>query len=184
MLLRPIFSRIMAGLCLAAFLGSASASAPNIALPALDGTPRNVNEFIGKGKWVTVAFWAHDCPICKSEIHKLNAFHVKHKNKDAIVLGVSVDGAAYLQQAREFARDHRLQFTNLITEPDADAFKQFGGGTFIGTPTHYFYDPSGRIVGRKIGPISGADIEAFIDAFNNSAHAIPPPRQAAPAAKP
>lgn len=168
-------------LVLALLIGSAHASAPDIALPALDGTPRNVNEFVGTGKWVTVVFWAHDCPICKSEIHKLNAFHAKHRAKDAIVLGVSVDGPAYLEQARRFARDHRLQFTNLITEADADAFKRFGGGAFVGTPTHYFYDPAGRIVGRKIGPVAAEDIEAFMDAFDKSSHAIKP---AQPAARP
>lgn len=176
--------RLLTSLFLALLIGTAHASAPNIPLPALDGTPRNVNEFIGKGKWVVVVFWAHDCSICASEIHKINAFHTKHQNKDAIVLGVTVDGAAYLAQARKFALAHQLQFTNLITEPDAEIVKRFGGGPFVGTPTHYFYDPVGRIVGRKIGPLSGEDIEAFMTAFNSSSHAITPPKKAAPAAKP
>lgn len=178
-----MLSRLLSPLFLALLIGTAHASAPDIALSALDGTPRNVNEFVGKGKWVTVVFWAHNCTICASEIHKLNAFHAKHRNTDAIVLGVSVDGAAYLQQARKFEREHRLQFTSLLTEPDTDAFKRFGGGSFVGTPTHYFYDPIGRIVGRKIGPISGEDVEAFMEAFNNSSHAIQPPKSAPPAAK-
>lgn len=176
--------RLLTSFLLALLIGTAQASAPNIPLPALDGTPRNVNEFIGQGKWVVVVFWAHDCSICASEIHKINAFHTAHKDKDAIVLGVTLDGAAYLPHARKFALTHQLQFTNLLTEPDAEVVKQFGGGTFVGTPTHYFYDPVGRIVGRKIGPLSGGDIEAFMEAFNSSSHAIHNPKKPSPAAKP
>jgi len=56
-----------------------------------------------------------------------------------------------------------------------EAIKRFGGGKFIGTPTHYFFDPTGRIVGRKIGPISGDDIEEFIAAFNSSPYAVGQP---------
>ena len=64
--------------------------------------------------------------------------------------------------------------SNLLTEPDTDALLKFGGGRFVGTPTHYFFDPIGRIVGRKIGPLSSADLEEFIEAFNSSSYAVQP----------
>ncbi|MBT9567348.1 MAG: hypothetical protein IV085_03530 [Thiobacillus sp.] len=63
---------------------------------------------------------------------------------------------------------------------DADAFKRFVAGAFAGTPAHYFHDP----VGRKIEPIADEDVESFLDAFNNSAHAIQPPKTATPVTKP
>lgn len=154
-------------------MSAAHAAGPDIALQDLDGRARNVNEFVGHGKWVIMAFWMHDCKICAAEIHHMSAFHKAHQNKDAIVLGITIDGAAYLGEAKRFIATHQRPFPNLITEPDADAIqKLFGGGKFIGTPTHYFFDPSGRIVGRKIGPISGADIEEFIAAFNSSPYAV------------
>lgn len=153
-------------------MSSAHAAVPDIALQGLDGHPRNVNEFIGHGKWVIVAFWMHDCKICAAEIHHMSAFHEAHHDKDAIVLGITIDGAAYLGEAKRFVASHQLPFPNLITEPDLDAIQKFGGGKFIGTPTHYFFDPSGRIVGRKIGPISQADIEEFIEVFNSSPYAV------------
>lgn len=156
---------------LACTLGIAQAATPDIVLNDLHGKPRNVNEFIGKGKWVVVVFWAHDCRVCEKEIHQMNTFHQAHQDKDAIVVGVTIDGMARLQLAQQFAARHQLQFPNLVIEPEEEAVLRFGGGKFLGTPTHYFYEPRGRIVGRKIGPISGADVEEFIEAFNNSPYA-------------
>ena len=101
----------------------------------------------------------------------MNDFHQAHRDKDAIVLGVTIDGAVRLSLAQQFAARHQLQFANLVVEPEEEAVLRFGGGKFVGTPTHYFYEPRGRIVGRKIGPISGADVEAFMEAFNNSPYA-------------
>ena len=164
--------RFLLSISLAVLMSTAHAAVPDISLQTLDGQPRNVNEFIGKGKWGIVVFWAHDCRVCASEIHNMNAFHAAHKDKDAIVLGVTIDGAARLDRARGFAATHKLQFMNLVTEPDAEIVERFGGGKFVGTPTHYFYDPTGRIVGRKIGPLSGADLEEFIEAFNKSSYAV------------
>lgn len=105
----------------------------------------------------------------------MQAFHQAHHAKDAIVLGVSLDGVTLADRARQFVAEHRLSFVNLLAEPDAEVVPRFGGGKFVGTPTHYFFDPSGRIVGRKIGPITGADIEEFIQAFNSSPYAVTPP---------
>ena len=161
----------MMGVMMALMLKTAHAAAPDISLPDLQGRTHHLNEYIGRGKWVVMVFWMHDCKICASEIHHLQAFHVAHADKDAMVLGISIDGAGRVKEARRFVVNHKLTFPNLLTEPDFDALKKFGGGIFLGTPTQYFYDPKGRLVARKIGPISGADIESYIDAFNSSPYA-------------
>ena len=161
----------MAGILMAWMLSTAQAAAPDMSLPDLQGRNHHLNEYIGQGKWVVMVFWMHDCKICASEIHHLQAFHAAHVGKDAMVVGISIDGAENMQNARRFAENHKLTFPNLLTEPDFDALMKFGGGKFVGTPTQYFYDPDGRLVARKIGPISRADIESFIDAFNSSSYA-------------
>lgn len=161
----------MVGVVMALMLNTAHAAAPDITLPDLQGQPHHLNEFIGKGKWVVMVFWMHDCKICVREIHHLQAFHAAHADKDALVLGISIDGADRVKDAGAFVARHKLTFPNLLTEPDFEAIQKFGGGKFLGTPTVYFYDPIGRLVARKIGPIPRADIEAYIDAFNNSPYA-------------
>lgn len=164
--------RIFLGLALVLMACTVRAGIPDIELRDLDGKPRNVNEFIGHGKWTIVSIWAHNCSVCEKEIGEMAAFHTANRDRGAMVLGVSIDGMEQMELARKFIARHTLPFVNLVAEPEQDTIAKFGGGAFIGTPTHYFYDPTGRIVGRKIGPMPRADLEAFIDAFNKSAHAI------------
>lgn len=135
---------------------------PDIPLEALNKGKHNVNEFIGKGKWTIVVLWAHDCPLCNQEIHQMAFFHDEHHKKDAIVLGVSVDGKAQKAQAMKFIERHDLDFTNLLAEPDQFVLMRFGGGLFIGTPTYYVYTPDGKLYTREVGPITQEEVEKFM----------------------
>jgi len=144
----------------------ALAAGPDVVLKNLEGQARNVNEFIGKGKWVVVAIWHSDCPICKRDIHQIAFFHDAHKNKNAIVLGVSVDGYANKAKAQRFIDEHSLDFTNLIAEPEQIA--RFGAGKFVGTPTFYIYSPQGELAAKQVGPITQEDIERLIAKSNGT----------------
>jgi peroxiredoxin len=170
-----MLQRIFLGLAFIFMSGAVQAQAPSqapsIELRGLDGKPRNVNEFIGQGKWAIVVVWAYDCLICDREIDQMAAFYKDHQDKDAIVLGVSIDGVEQIDLSRRFVAKHKLPFENLVAEPEQGVMTQFDGSPFIGTPTHYFYDPKGRIVARKVGPLARKDIEEFIEAFNESPYA-------------
>ena len=113
----------------------AMAGVPDLVLKDFDGNPRHVNEYIGKGQWTVVAIWAHDCHVCNAEISTIDFFHNDHKDKDARVLGVSLDGWEGREQAQEFVKRHDLGFPNLLIEPDMAELMKFGGGPFVGTPT-------------------------------------------------
>lgn len=153
---------ILAVLLSAGLSVTAWAETPSIMMRDLDGRERNVNEFIGKGKWTIVVAWAHDCRICDREIGEMSAFHRDHAKKNANVVGVSLDGAAQLPQARAFVKRHKLPFVNLVTEPKQEIMRQFGAGDFVGTPTYYIYNPKGEIVGQNVGPVTRKEVEAFI----------------------
>ncbi len=154
------------GITLLALLGlvlfsPTPAAPPGLVLKDLAGQDRNVNEFIGQGKWTVVAIWSADCPICKREIHQMAFFHDAHKNKDAVVLGISVDGPAGRKMARAFVEEHGLNFPNLLGEPrQMSAF----GFPFIGTPTFYIYSPQGELLARQVGPVTQQELEEFIAA--------------------
>lgn len=165
------------GLLCALMAFAALAAAPDITLKDFNGRERNVNEFVGRGKWVAVTVWAHDCHICAAEIPELAAFHNAHNRANALVLGVSIDGYAKRKQAQAFIDKHKLPFTNLIAEPSQDVIVKFGGGELIGTPTTYLYDPSGRLAAMTVGPVSRTDIESYIErnAAQAAAHATPTP---------
>ena len=158
----------LAGLLLMMAPMWAAAASPDIVLKGLDGVARNVNEFIGKGQWTVVAIWHSDCPICRRDIHEMAFFHDAHKKaKDAIVLGVSVDGFANKAKAQRFVDEHNLDFTNLIAEPEQIA--RFGAGRFVGTPTFYIYSPQGELAAKQVGPIGQEDIEQFIKKSDSAA---------------
>ncbi len=147
------------------------AGGPSIVLKDFTGKDRNVNEFIGKGKWVVVVVWAYDCHVCNEEIHYVNAFHEARKDKDAIVLGVSIDGYDLKESAKAFVDKHSLRFTNLIAEPEQEVMMKFGAGPFIGTPTYYVYTPNGELVGQNVGAVTKQELDDFINNYTAESEA-------------
>ncbi len=140
----------------------AVSAAPDLVLKDFNGNDQNISNYIGKGKWTVVAVWAHNCHVCNNEIHHMTFFHDAHKDKDATVLGVTVDGWSKRKKAQVFVDTHALNFPNLIAEPRQDVLARFGGGDFYGTPTFYVYSPEGELLARQIGPITQEDLEKFI----------------------
>ncbi|HYA36994.1 MAG TPA: TlpA disulfide reductase family protein [Candidatus Methylomirabilis sp.] len=145
-------------LCLAPAL--ALAAGPDVVLKDFTGKDRNVNEFVGQGKWTIVTVWSADCPICKRDIFHMTFFHDEHRKKDATVLGLSIDGYANRDKAQGFINDQSLNFPNLIGTPDDPS--RLSGTVFIGTPTYYFFSPEGKFMAQRIGPITQAQAEEVI----------------------
>lgn len=155
--------RRLAGVIVGLFVAAAAVATPDVALKDFDGRERNVNEFIGRGKWVALTVWAHDCHVCAAEIHEMAEFHRAHKDRDAVVLGVSIDGYAKRKAAKAFVERHKLTFTNLIAEPRQEVIVRFGAGELVGTPTTYLYDRNGRLAAMAVGPVTRQDLEAYIE---------------------
>ncbi|MCG6870736.1 MAG: TlpA family protein disulfide reductase [Gammaproteobacteria bacterium] len=137
-------------------------AAPNVPLHDFSGAERNLSEFVGKGRWVVVTIWAHDCPICNAEIYQMDFFHSEHRDRDAVVLGVSLDGMAHRDEAANFVERHGLEFSNLLVEPQEQLLRSFGGGRIFGTPTFLVYDPEGRLRAKQDGPVTQEVLEHFI----------------------
>ncbi len=138
----------------------ASAAGPDIRLQDMNGKQRNVDEFIGRGKWTVVAVWAADCAICNQEIHHMASFHAAHQDIDATVLGVSIDGPNRKKQALGFVQGHRLTFPNLLAE--LSQMQKFGGGPVMGTPTYFIYSPQGKLLAAQVGPVTQGHLEKYI----------------------
>ena len=69
------FAGAMLGLVLGGMAAVTLAAVPDIPARTPDGKTRNVNEFIGHGKWTVVVAWAHDCQICAREIHEMGVIY-------------------------------------------------------------------------------------------------------------
>jgi thiol-disulfide isomerase/thioredoxin len=121
-----------------------------------NGKPRSLSEF--RGKWVIVNYWATWCPPCLDEIPDLVEFHDRHKDKDAVVLGINFEEVdpEYLH---EFVDTHFMTYPVLSMDPVSVTPL----GPVLGLPTTYIISPEGERVARQEGPISGEAIEAFLE---------------------
>jgi peroxiredoxin len=157
-------------LLLASLLLFASAIAQAGVLTDFSGNPRSIDDYTGNGKWLVVMFWASDCHICGKEAHEYVAFHSKNKDSDAHVLGITIDGLANKEAAQGFVDEHKLNFPNLIgsAEDIAGMYYELTGEFWIGTPTFFIYDPSGKLRAAQAGAVPAEILENFI-AENNVA---------------
>ncbi len=123
-----------------------------------------LDEYTGKGKWLVVMLWASDCHVCNDEVEQYNAFHQKHHDKDAVVLGVSLDGKSGQGDAESFLQRHQVKFNNLLGEPGqvASLYSQETGSRWIGTPSFLVYSPTGKLMARQAGAVPVELIESFI----------------------
>ncbi|EPJ46383.1 MAG: hypothetical protein OFPII_20650 [Osedax symbiont Rs1] len=135
-----------------------------IDLQAFNGYKSSLSEQVGRGKWSVVVFWSHSCVICRRETPLLNAFYHQHKNRDARVIGISIDGKKNQRKAELFMRQTQMAFPTFISELPVLAiqFQALSGADFRGTPTFLLFDPNGELVAMQTGPVSMAALERFI----------------------
>ncbi|NOZ37400.1 MAG: TlpA family protein disulfide reductase [Gammaproteobacteria bacterium] len=129
-----------------------------------DNKPAKIADYIGNKKWLLVMIWASDCHICNREAYTYVDFNFKHEDRDARVLGISIDGQAKKKAAELFIKRHDINFPNLIAEPDrlADWFEKLTGQNWMGTPTLLLYSPDGELRVQQIGAIPLELVEKFI----------------------
>lgn len=155
----PLLSLLLASLLL-----FSSAFVQAGILTDFSGTPRNISDYTGNGKWLIVMFWASDCHICGKKSPEYIAFHEKHKDSNAQVLGISIDGLENKDDAEEFISEHELNFPNLIGngEDIAGMVYDLTGEFWIGTPAFFIYDPKGKLRASQAGAVPVEIIETFI----------------------
>ncbi len=152
------------GISILALTGPGLFAAEPIRFTSADGKSHLLNEYLGKGKWTIAMIWASDCQICNKEAPNYEAFHNKHKDKDAVMLGISMDGKEGMKDALGFINKHKLTFTNLVGEGEdiGAMFYDMTGVNFAGTPTFLIFDPKGELKVQQIGAVPVEMIEDFL----------------------
>lgn len=128
------------------------------------GKSQVLENYTGKGKWTVVMMWASDCHICNKEAHQYVDFHMIHSDKDATVLGVSLDGESRKKAAEQFIKKHSVDFPNLIAEPEhvSKIYQELTGQFFAGTPSFLIFAPDGELKAAQAGAVPTQLIEEFI----------------------
>ena len=129
------------------------------------GNETDIGKYAGNGKWLVVMIWASDCTVCNKEAHNYVDFHKLHKDKDAQMVGLSIDGKEKTKEAVEFIKRHKVNFPNLIGEPMdvAAMYQERTGGNWIGTPSFMVFNPKGELIGAQAGAVPVSIIESFIE---------------------
>ncbi len=123
-------------------------SAPDFTLTSLDGERYTLSKL--RGKVVLINFWATWCPPCRQEIPDLSRLHTRYKDRDFMVLGISLDEISP-DQIRKFARNYKISYPVLHGPRSelGEITRSYGGIQAI--PTSFLIDKQGNIRARYIG---------------------------------
>ena len=124
-------------------------------MPDTHGKVRTLAQYAGK--WVVVNYWATNCAPCLKEIPELEAFHKKHKLRDAVVLGVNFEDIP-----RHWLKDFMDTVTMNYPVLPSDTSPDTPFGPVIGLPTTFIVSPAGELVARQTGALTAANLETFI----------------------
>ena len=139
----------------------------DFSLKDMDGKLHTLSDY--RGKWVVINFWATTCPPCVKEMPELSDFHDRHKDRDAVVLGVNFEDIKP-SWMRRFVESVHVTYPILPwgTSP-ATPF-----GLVVALPTTFIVAPDGRLVAQQVGPMTAADIEAYIERKTSAMQAEKP----------
>jgi thioredoxin-dependent peroxiredoxin len=124
---------------------SAGSVAPDFTLTSQDGSSVSLKDY--RGKWVVLYFYPKDqTPGCTREAHNFQVDQPKFAERNAVVLGVSLDS---IDSHKQFCAKEGLHF-KLLADPDHKVTSQYGSLTNFGVvkvaARHTFIiDPQGRI---------------------------------------
>jgi thioredoxin-dependent peroxiredoxin len=95
--------------------------APDFTLNSQDGTPVNLHDY--RGKWVVLYFYPKDFTSgCTTEAHNFQRDLAQYQQKDAVILGVSVDSA---DSHQKFCTKEGLNF-KLLADSDHKVSEVYG----------------------------------------------------------
>ena len=134
---------------------TASAEPVDYSLPDVHGKKHSLADY--RGKWVVVNYWATWCPPCQEEIPDLVEFHDRHKDKDAVVIGINFEDIGE-EQLSAFVDSFMISYPILRSEPLAETPL----GTIPGLPTTFIIAPDGSPVARQVGPVTGKQLDEYI----------------------
>ena len=117
--------------------------APDVTLPSQDGSEVSLKDF--RGKWVVLYFYPKDnTPGCTIEAHNFQRDLSKYQEKNAVILGVSVDSS---ESHQDFCTKQSLTF-KLLADTKKKVVAEYGSlrDSGVAARNTFLIDPKGNIV--------------------------------------
>lgn len=119
----------------------------------VDGKPHKLSEWVGKGNYVMIDFWASWCGPCRAEMPNVVANYAKYHSKGFEIIGLSFDSKA--DAWKKAITDLNMPWIHLS---DLKGWKTIASSTYgiNSIPASILLDPQGKIVaidlrGEKLG---------------------------------
>ncbi|GHT79510.1 thiol:disulfide interchange protein [Bacteroidia bacterium] len=110
----------------------------------LDGSAASFSDYIGKGKYVLVDFWAAWCGPCLAETPVIAEVYAKHKGDKFDVLGIAVWDKR--EKTLEAIKKHHIVWPQIIDAEEIPT-KLYG---INGIPQIMLFGPDGTILARDL----------------------------------
>lgn len=118
-----------------------------------DGKSVSLSDYVGKGKYVLVDFWASWCNPCKEEIPNIRAVYDKYRSKGLDVLSVAVWDNP--ESTRDTAKVYGVKWNQIVNAQSVPT-EIYG---IEGIPHIILFGPDGTILKRDL---RGEDIEKTV----------------------
>lgn len=127
----------------------------DFSLPDLQGKQQSLAQY--RGKWVIINYWATTCPPCVKEIPELEDFYNRHKDKDAVVLGVNYEDikSSWL---KDFISSVHLTYPVLRAREGVPT----PFGSIVMLPTTIIVSPAGHLMGVQRGGVTAKALEGYL----------------------
>jgi thioredoxin-dependent peroxiredoxin len=151
-------------------------NAPEFTLPSQEGTTVSLKDY--RGKWVVLYFYPKDqTPGCSREAHNFQVDQPKYAERNAVVLGVSVDS---VDSHKKFCAKEGLNF-KLLADTDHKVTDSYGSLTNLGlvkfAARHTFLiDPTGKVAKAytSVDPLKhSGEVLAELDVLQKAGAARP-----------
>lgn len=127
-----------------------------VTLTGLDNRPVALAQWAGKP--LIVNFWARWCGPCRVEMPELVKLGAEQRRHGLEILGIAIEDK--VESVGDFARAYDIDYRVLVAGEHGLPLMQALGNDKSGLPFTIAVDRRGRIVARKLGAMSAAELRA------------------------